>query len=220
MKKMLLLSAALMLLLPLAACSSGSEAEEIQGDEGVLPLPRVWAEMAMELPPISTMLIGTLRLEDTELAISSEKASELLPLWQAARTIFTSDTSASEEREAILEQIGEVMTAEQLAAIRAMELTTEDTRGMLRELLGDEFQAGSLQGAGDSERPQGGRGQGLGLPGIEPGEGFGGTGLGEAMDPEAKATAQAERDGSSGIRVNPMLFEILIDLLQERANEL
>ncbi len=217
MKKILIMCAVLMLLLPLTACGGQRDTGEVQNDEA-LPFRMGGEGGDLDIPPISSLLVGTLLLEDTDLAVSYDMASELLPLWQAARTIFTSDTSASEERDAILDQIGETMTAEQLAAIQAMELTTEDMRGMLRELLGD-VQTGSLPGDGDPASPRGGRGQGQGLPGFVPGEGLGGPGLGQAMDPEAQATAQAARSSRGEMLANPMLFEIIIELLQSRADE-
>jgi hypothetical protein len=216
MKKILILGALCMLLLPLVACGGRSEAGEIQADEGSLLFPGGEAG-TLQTQPVMSLLFGTLMLEDSELAINSAMAMELLPLWQAARTIYTSGTSAAEEKDAILEQISGVMTAEQLVSIQAMELTTEDMRAAMREVLGGAFPEGMQPGEGSPDGPLGREGM---PPGSQPGQGFGGRpGFGEGISPEARSTMLAERGGTQGMGANPRLFEILIELLQQRANE-
>lgn len=75
------------------------------------------------LPVSSQLALGTFLLEGTEKAVSSEQAQALLPLWQ----VIESGTLKSEgETEAVLKQIEGAMTPEQLAAIGAMQLTSED----------------------------------------------------------------------------------------------
>jgi hypothetical protein len=67
--------------------------------------------------------LGTLRLEDTENAVTVQQAVALLPLWQAMRA----GTLQSEaETGAVLQQIERSMTSEQLAAIQSMQLTEDD----------------------------------------------------------------------------------------------
>ena len=78
------------------------------------------------LPPMTEVLVGTLRLDGTEHAVSIEQAADLLPLWEIYRELSSSDTVASAELEALNEQIQEVMTPQQREAIRDMELTQED----------------------------------------------------------------------------------------------
>ncbi len=238
MKRILILGVVFMLMLPLAACGETVASETTS--EGNLPL--------------TSLLIGTLRLEGTDLAVDPEMATALLPLWQAARTVYTSDSSAVQEQEAIQEQIMEAMTPEQLAAIQAMDLSTENLGQAMQELLGDTFPEGfpfgegfegfMFSGEGSPEGfpegfpegmpegfefggPGGRRGSSEGMPDFQgggilggPGSGDGlGQGPGQALSPEAQATLQAER-GSRGSRfANPMMFELIIEFLRERAQE-
>ena len=216
MKKILILTAVCMLLLPSVACGGGSEAGEIQSDEGSLLF--LGGEVgAGQIQPVMRLLFGTLMLEDSDLAINPMMATELLPLWQAARTLYASGTSAVEEQDAILKQISEVMTTEQLAGIQAMDLTTEDMRAAMRDVLGGAFPEGRQPGEGSPDGSLGREGM---PPGSQPGDGLGGgPGSGEGISPEARATMQAGRDGTQSMGVNPRFFEILIELLQQRANE-
>ena len=69
------------------------------------------------------LLLGTLRLEGSDQAITSEQAKELLILWQALAALSASGTAAPEETEAVQNQIMENMTPEQVGAIAAMRLT-------------------------------------------------------------------------------------------------
>ena len=69
------------------------------------------------------LLLGTLRLEDTDQSITSEQAKALLPLWQGYAALTASGTAATEEIESVQNQIVEAMTGEQVAAIVDMRLT-------------------------------------------------------------------------------------------------
>ncbi|MES0344315.1 MAG: hypothetical protein ABUK16_09405, partial [Anaerolineales bacterium] len=85
--------------------------------------------------PIQTQLtLGILKLEETNLAVDSEQAAELLTLWQAIRSLSSSDITAEGEIEAIVNQILETMSPEQLEAIAAMELTQESIFELTQEL--------------------------------------------------------------------------------------
>jgi hypothetical protein len=75
------------------------------------------------------LIVGTILLEETEYGVTAEQAQELLTLWQMFRAIRRGDAPPSlEEIDAILAQIVEAMTPEQLGAIKAMELTQDDVR--------------------------------------------------------------------------------------------
>ena len=111
--------------------------------------------------------MGTLKLEETDHAVASDQAADLLPLWQVLNSLSSSDTAAQEEINAITEQIQETMTAEQLAAIEAMELTGEDIFATMQEL-GLTYSPGQREG---TPRPgfRGGQGPGGGgFPGGGP----------------------------------------------------
>jgi len=185
------------------------------------------------LPASSQLSLGTLRLEGTEHAVAPEQARTLLPLWQA---IQGGGLQSSTEINAVLKQIEGKMTAEQLAAIAAMQLTAEDMgvwgqeRGMGPEL-SPEAQA--------TRQAQGGDQGGFGPPGnlseeereairatMEAGGmPFGGErgNLSEEEREAMRATAEASGmpAGNRGFRGSAgqfnFLVEPLIELLTQRA---
>ena len=198
----------LILTLFLAACGGSTESDTTAGDI------EQFDPNSFELPLSSTLAIGTLKLEETDQAVAPDQAADLLPLWQVLNSLTTSDTAAQEEIEAILEQIQETMTDEQMAAIEAMELTREDIFTTMQEL-------GLAPELGERENaPEGGFGGGQGpggggFPGGGPGGGFGG----EELSPDQIATAQARRaegGGGFGNRLMTPLVEAIIELLESK----
>ena len=172
--------------------------------------------------PIQTQLtLGILKLEETDLAVDTEQAAELLTLWQAIRSLSSSDITAEGEIEAIVNQILDTMSSEQLEAIAAMELTQEGILELTQEL--GIARGGEWTGEGDPRSsapddmvPGSGGGPGGGMGG-----GLGGGGFGELsgdLDPEQIATLQAERaeKQSSGDRFTMFLINPLIQMLEER----
>jgi len=165
-----------------------------------------------ELSLSTQLLIGTLKLEGTDLAVDAQQASELLPLWQAYNELMTSDTAAQAEIDAVVTQIQETINPQQLQAITDMKLTQQDEFSLMQEL-------GLVTNRPNaSGTPQASFGQG------NPGEGFvpGAGGVpdgGQGFDPQQMATAQASRGQSSGTseRIPTPLLNALIALLQKRA---
>ena len=71
----------------------------------------------------SQLAYGTIKLADTPNAITSDQAQTLIPLWQAVVSLSGDTTTASEELTAVQDQITAALTAEQLQAIAAMQIT-------------------------------------------------------------------------------------------------
>ena len=224
----------LLLGLTLSACSSPSQET---GGEGIETESASTLDDNYEnAMPISTQLmLGTLKLEGTGLAVDPSQAAELLVLWKAARSLSESDNVATAEMEAIFKQIQDAMTADQIEAIAAMQLTREDMTQLAQDM-GIEFGFGAgsfgdmspeMQATAQAARESGLGGPGGGVPGA--GGGFGrGDGLpgGEAggveqLSPEQRATLQAERTkrGNIGARLTLVLADPLIELLETRAQE-
>lgn len=183
---------------------------------------------AGELPEMTQLIIGTLKLEDTNQPVSADQAAELLPLWQTMQVLSESDTAAQQEIDALVEQIQETMTAEQKQAITDMNLTREDMMSVLQEqglALGGVPAGGQNNNArGGNQNGGGGFGPG-GFPGGAPpqggfpGGGPGGEGgQGSGFTPDQIATAQASRQQAGGSLVSPMLINALVEYLQEKAS--
>ncbi len=190
-----------------------------------------------EMPQVLQLALGTFKLESTAYAIDAEQAAALLPLWKAARSLSQSETAATEEVNAIVKQIQETMTGEQIQAIQGMKLTMRDM-GDIAEELGLEFAGeggfgnidpelrATMQAARESgQAPPDGFGGGVpgAGPGGGPGGGFGG-GVpgggpgGEGLSPEARQTAIAERGGFPGatLGLNTALLDALIEFLESK----
>lgn len=229
MKKVVLLTVAMLLAVVAVACgrSAGAEPGTTAAATSGAVLAENYAD-ALSVP--SQLIVGSLRLEESGLTVDASQAAELLPLWQAYQSLSNSDTAAEAEVQALVKQIQETMSAEQIAAIAAMELTAEDTTALMQDqgtafARGDQA-AGGEEGEGSGERGFGGfpgGPPGGGFPGPEgggPGGGFPGGGFAD-MSPEERATAAAERlGGMTGDFATRGLLNALIASLRLKTGEI
>jgi len=208
------------LILTLTACGSTSNGANSASDNQN-------TASAGALPATTQLLIGTLKLEDTEQAVTAKQATELLPLWQTMQVLSESDTAADQEKEALIAQIQETMTPAQRQAIASMNLTRQDLFTVMQEqgvALGGSSQSNSQSrnsstnssnfGGGGGEFPAGGGPPPDGAVSRGSG-GFGGQGSG--LSPDQIATAQASRTQRSGSFLPPALINALIKSLEEKA---
>jgi hypothetical protein len=243
MKKTMLILMAIALAALLAACGQSDTQTNTQaGDVAVAvedtsstdaSVPQGTLEpgnFQFEMPLQTLLILGTFKLEDTDLAIQTDQAKELLPLWQVLKGLLESDTAAREEIDALVNQIAETMTDEQMQAVDAMGLTMQDLFALNQELGLDQGfpqAAGDQQsgdGTGSFQPPEGGP---EGMPqGMGPGGGMGGgQGFAQGLSPEEleslRATREAEGSGAGmrmrgGGMLNVSLIEAVIELLQSK----
>lgn len=209
----------------LAACSSGAAASipsaqdesspsTDQSFQGSADTPRDIARLAdVELPVEMQLILGTLNLEATDLAVDPDQAAELLVLWKALRSLSASDTAAEVEITAVLEQIQNTMTADQIEAIEAMELSPEDIQTVTED---HGFEFGAPEGFEGFQGGPSGGGQFGGGGGPGGGGQFGGGGgfQGDDGDHEPGTEGGFARFGR---RAGGFLIEPLIELLVQRA---
>jgi hypothetical protein len=215
MLRRMMIGGLLGLMLVLAACGSSQTGATTETDPAAQGTPRGFFGGG-EMPHSMSLPAGTLMLEDTALAVTSEQAKELLPLWQMVRTLQGSATASQVELDAVFDQIEGAMTSEQLAAIEQMD--QEDMTALFEEL-------GMGRQRSDSESDDEDRG-GFGPPEgmMPPGGGEGGPGMGLGpggignLDPEAQATALAGR-GGAGLGFGSGLTDAVVELLETRAAE-
>jgi hypothetical protein len=172
-----------------------------------------------DLAGVNGLVLGTLRLEGMQDAVTPAQAAELLPLWQV---VESGSLQGAAETQAVLKQIEGKMTETQLSAIDAMSLTWQDMQDWMEE-----------QGIEMPERPgtsgQGGPGAFQNMSEEERNkmrEEF------QSMTPEQRATRMAEMGferpqgggpgggfSRGGARGGNALLTLLIELLTERAAE-
>ncbi len=231
----------------LAGCGGGASSSATP-ESGSVPVATagVYTSAALvtsyenALPANSQLALGTLRLEGTKDAVTPAQAKTLLPLWQAIQNgVLQTDA----ETNAVLKQIEGTMTAEQLAAIAAMQLTAEDVTAYAQE---NGVAMGSPPGAGAMATPPAGSAQGgpggfgnlteeerAAMRATAEAGGFGGSSQGGQgfgnMTAEQRAAMRATAEaggvtfggsrGGGGQGFLTMLAKPLVDLLTQRAAE-
>lgn len=223
MKKRVVVLGGLILIpiLMLAACGGGTTPESTSS-------VGLSEDHGDALSITAQLALGSLQLEDTDSAIDETQAAELLPLWQAYQSLSTSDKTADAEISAIVKQLQGAMSADQIEAISAMQLTNEDANTWMQEA-GGGFGGGSLFGGGKTE---GGDGESTPLddgriPGSGAGRGQGGgsiPGTAAQTDPDARSTRLAEMggdaEGFAEMRLEQAMTSTLIRSLQIKTGEL
>jgi hypothetical protein len=226
--------AALAAAITLTACGSAAGVgAAASGSDG--PLSTSYPEaLAVE----QQLMLGTMALDGTSDAVTSDQASTLLTLWKAYQSLQADSSASDVEIQALVQQIEGTMTDAQLTAIADRQLTAADSSTIIASLNlsfgrtdlqdggeGDaqipfSDQVGPVDGEGGGgfrggEFPGGGFGQGGGPPeGFVPGSGAGrfGDGAGSDADPEQIATQRAERRASgdaNGLGSRAMLFPLI-----------
>jgi len=158
-----MVSAALLATITLAACGTAATPTAASLVEayvsGNLPTGYEGA-----LPAASQLILGTLRLEGTANAVTTEQAKTLLPL---CKSLQSGAVQGAAEVNAVLGQIERAMASEQIQAIAAMRLTQEDMASWVQE-------SGMAQrpGGGPGDTPGAGPRGTMGVPpGVTPGAG-------------------------------------------------
>jgi hypothetical protein len=154
------------------------------------------------LPLDQQLAFGTLQLENTDLAVTADQAETLLPYWRVLQSLNQSDNTAEAEVNAVVKQIQEAMSGDQISAIAAMQLTQEKLQTMLEDgSINFGFgrgQGGNTNGSGNNLRQGGGGFPGGGGPGGGAGGGFPGGGPGGGGAPGGGAPGEGLPDGFSG----------------------
>lgn len=127
-KKIALLIIILTISVYLAACSGTQQSTSTQSTQAAGGFDP--SNMTFE----QKLAIGTLKLEGTDLAVTTDEAKTLLPLWKAVKSLSSSDTTAPEELTALYKHIEDSMTKEQVQAIQDMKLTQDNMNTLMQDL--------------------------------------------------------------------------------------
>lgn len=116
MKKYLVVFLSLVLVAGLAACTSSPAANG--GSSGTIN-----TNYANAVSVQSQLAAGMLKLEGSAGAVTKTQAVPLLMLWKAIRSLSANSATSQIEINAVMEQIQETLTAEQIKAIADLKLT-------------------------------------------------------------------------------------------------
>ncbi|MHC1783211.1 MAG: hypothetical protein AB9891_10745 [Anaerolineaceae bacterium] len=228
MKKTILGFLGIVMMISLAGCGSKSTANagpqtgmNSQGGQDFMNAD------PSSIPLQKKLGIGTLKLEGTDLAVTSEQAKTLLPLWKALKSLSSDTNTTAEEINALNRQIEESMTADQIQAIQNLTWTSDEMSLLVQKFgsMQANAQPASTETASNARQnnggPGGGPGGGMGGPPMGGGGGIMmSPGGGAAMEnPAAGRTAvpgQAERREAAGM--NLMFVEPVIQLLEGKIN--
>ncbi|MGD0575223.1 MAG: hypothetical protein ABSB61_07640 [Anaerolineales bacterium] len=159
------------------------------------------------LPLAAQLVVGTFKLEGTANAVDAKEAANLVPLWQSYTQLISSNTADPAQIDAVVSQIQSTMTPQQVQAITAMNLTTQDEFTTMSSLGLGGFRGGANGTLGFGATPRAGGGGG----------GFSGGGAGGGgTRPTPDATQRAAR-AQVGNRIPTALMNALISLLQKEA---
>jgi uncharacterized protein YceK len=158
------------------------------------------------------LMVGILKLEGTDQALTAKQASQLLPLWEVMKVLASSNTSAQVEIDAAFRQVKETLTASQLQAIADMKLTDQDISAFEQTLTTTSVQTSSKTSSSSNQG-------GFGGPGGPGGDSLDGLVNGFSQT-QASTTSSSSSKTSSGTanQIPTDLLNALIKLAQERAN--
>ena len=202
----------LVLTLILTACSGTSNAAGPASDAQTGPSGELSASMQV--------VIGTIKLDATDNTVSAAQAAELLPLWETLQDLYGSDTAANQEIDALLTQIQDTMTADQIQAITTMNLTRQDMVSIMQSQgLGfGGAQNGNAQ-SGNSSNNNGGGGfqgpppDGGGFPGGNPNF----QGQGSRTQPTDSTNNSNSQTAVNPSRIPTPLIQAVIEYLKRKA---
>jgi hypothetical protein len=186
-------------------------------------------EAVSGLSTLNKMAVGVFKLDGSANDLSAEQAQQMLVLWQAYVQLTDSDTTATQEKEAVVSQIQSTLTSEQLAAIEALNLRARDVNDLMQEKGLSANASTDKTTTTSSTSNRGGMGGGPGGGGMPgggmPGGGMADGGMGGQM-PGANATPGADGQmpaggpGGGGYvdeASTQAIIEALIKMLQQKA---
>lgn len=152
------------------------------------------------------LLTGTFMLADTNLSLTGEQKTQLITLWTSLKDA-TQNSATQEQTDAILQQIEQVMTPEQLQAIADFKITRQSMMTVLQDkgvTMGGPQGNGGANGTGGGTPPDG-----------TPPAGGPGDGNGNGTPPQMDGTPMTGNPPTDrGNFIRPELIDALIQFLQ------
>lgn len=195
--KKILITSLILLAVMLTACGSASNGTQA-------------GSATLTLSTQTELILGTLKLESTAQAVTKEQAATLLPLWTLMQKLQNNDSAAQQEKDALVDQIKQTMTSEQLKAITAMKLTMQDAMSISQ---GQNVTVTSTKTSGSNSSFGGDPAGGPPAGGGDPMSGLsGGPMTGSTTSTSSTQTTSAQ----NADQIPSGLMDVLIKLLQQK----
>jgi hypothetical protein len=169
---------------------------------------------AGELSTQTKLILGTINLEETDYMVTSEQATQLLPMFYVLQDLNESSSAAQEEIDGLVDQIQGTLTEDQLQAIDDMSLSMRDvaalTQGNSASSGDSKASSTSAGGGGGAGGPPDMGGMPGGSPGGMPGGGMPSTGTTSNTNNTSVKTAMNITGTPSA------LFDTAIALLEKK----
>jgi TolA-binding protein len=204
MKKRIFWVAIVLFALILSACASTSNSSSVTSN-----ITSSGKASATELPTQTKLVLGTINLEETDYMVTTEQASQLLPMFYVLQELNDSSSAAQEEMDSLVDQIQEAMTKDQLQAIENMSLSMKDVFALTQGTGNNSSNASSTSGAvgGDAGGPPDIGGMtGGGLGGI----------TGGAMPSSGNTSVSGDTSPIMDTSTPSALFDTAIELLKKK----
>jgi hypothetical protein len=166
------------------------------------------------------LAVGTLKLAGTDQDISSEQAQNLVVYWETYQQLSQSDTAAQEEVDALVAQIQETMTSDQMQAITDMNITQQDVFASMQGVT-----AASSNSSNNTVSVPSGSSSGGGMPaggppadggGAPPDGGMGGDMGGAAPASSGSQTTASVASSTVTANVPSVLVQAVIEAMQQK----
>jgi hypothetical protein len=226
-KKTLFLLSALILIFSLTACSAIQLpwASASSGTTQTGPLSNFANQ-----PVKNKLAVGLLSLEGSDQAITAAQAKELLPLWEAVKSLSKDTNTTSGEMAALYVQIESLLTASQLQAIEKLDLSTGELTAMVQKyedqsVVSANSSTSTTNKTAQSSQAQGGAGgpggdiQGVGMQDPSLGDITGGAAA-AAQSSTTKSSSASASSTTNQTNLNVLLADPVITLLNARISSL
>jgi hypothetical protein len=182
-------------------------------------------------PVQSKLAIGILTLANTDLAITSDQSKELLLLWKGVKSLSNDPNTTEAEIAALYQQIEDTLSPEQMAAIQKRSWNEAEIQALQKQYASQAWQDDAASRTTHSKTQAisnitpGGTSAG-GPPVGEPPSGdmammdLGGGGILQSGIPTQQTPQPASSAQSSGVNVNLLFANSVIQLLQQQLIDL
>jgi hypothetical protein len=163
-----------------------------------------------KLPTQTKLILGTIKLEETDYAVTAEQATKLLPEFYVLQELNESGSAAQEEIDGLVKQIQQTLTDAQIQAIDDMSLSMKDVAALTQANSSSKTSSTSSTSGGGAGGPPPDMG---GIPGGGPG------GMPGGVTTSAGITSTSTTTGAVPVMntsTPSALFVTVIELLQKK----